>query len=332
LTVALLFNHGLVEGVARRPAAETSRAVGDLMNVLGRARLHWPRATLYVHDELWKVPAETNTPFREWASRNARRPDLRDVIEHLLRACDQGPYLSSLPVDDAGVPEGIEPWPENALATIMDVVERGLHHRLAFPESRAWLVSFGAHRLPAGSYRARRGAAVASIANLLSAEAADGVFSTAAAEELPTARAVLDRVAHACPHVQFLDPVWKGIDRALVDVPLPKLYRALAGLEAYAVAVEANRNPKLAYEAETGIEVTDESASVHRNPNLRRQLEFRVPKEPLPAVFGYHAKVGYSTRVHFTYRVRNVDVSEGRGPQCTVWVGRIGAHPRGSRG
>lgn len=329
---SLLFNHALLEGVAHRPVADTAAAVGEVMGVLRRARRTWPNAALFVHDDLWRVPAEPDTPFRTWASRNAGRPELRDLVQNLLRACDAGPYLSGLPVDDLGPPDDIEPWPAEASSSVVEVVERGLHHRLAFPGALAWVLSIGSDALPDAEYRGPRGVAEARLANLLTPMAAGDALTEAVTGELATRRAVLDRVAKGCPRVRFLDRVAKGIDRALVDVPLPKLYAALAGLEAYALAIEEERSPKHAYEAETGIEVSDESTTVHSNPNLRRQLEFQVPGEAAKAVFGYHAKVGYSTRIHFVYRQRTVDTDDGPRTECTVWVGRIDEHPRGARG
>ena len=329
---SLLLNHGLVEGVAHRPVADTARSVGDVMAVLRRARRFWPMATLYVHDDLWNVPAEADTPFRTWAARNAGRPELRDLIQNLLRACDEGPYLSALAVDDLGLVDDIEPWPEHASDTVVAVVERGLHHHLAFPGALAWVVSMGTDCLPEPEYRGRRGAAAAGLGNLLSAEAASEALAAAAEGDLATRRDVLDRVAQSCPRVRFLDRVVKGIDRSLIDVPLPKLYAALVGLEAYARAIEQEQSPKHAYETETGIDVSDESTTVHNNPNLRRQLEFQVPGEAGRTVFGYHAKVGYSTRIHFVHRERTVDGPAGPRIECIVWVGRIDEHPRGARG
>jgi hypothetical protein len=137
-------------------------------------------------------------------------------------------------------------------------------------------------------------------------------------------------VGQMCPRVRFLDRVAKRIDRAEVDVSLPKLFDALRGLEDYAKAIEEGNSPKLAYEASTGIEVSDESATVHSHPNLRRQLEFQVPGEDRHAFFGYHAKIGYSTRIHFVYRMRTVGTTDRPRKECTVWVGRIDGHPKGA--
>lgn len=331
--ISLLFNHGLVEGVAYRPPDVTGRAAGEVIRVVEHARRLWPESRFYVHENLASVDVGQQVGFKLWASKNANRPELRDCIRQLLQVCDQGPFLGSLPLDGRGLPDEIRPYPDDASATVVEVVERGLHHRLAHPASRAWIISFGhgAVVLPCPEYEGRRGDERAALLNLLNRNEGESKLAAAVASELASRRELLDRVMVAAPRVHFLKEVEKGIDNATIEISLERLFRALVGLETYARVIEQEGgDPKKAYEEETGVEMSDVSSTVHQHPNLRKQLEHLIPGEPRKTLFGYHLKPG-STRIHFAWRCSMEEAEGGPVRQAVVWVGYIGKHTKGAK-
>jgi hypothetical protein len=328
--ISLLFNHGLVEGVAYRPADVTGRAAVEVLRVVDHARRLWPDSRFYVHDELWPAKAARDLPFRTWAAQNASAPDLRDCVRQLLQVCDQGPFLSSLPRDGKDGPAEIVPFPEKASDTVFEVVELGLHHRLAHPDARAWVLSFGngALVLPDPEWSGKRAEATVTLPNLRNRDEASRQLEDAAASELGSRLDVLERVRVAAPRVHFLDRVPKGIQSAHIDVPPPRLFRALVGLDLFAAAMERGDPPVQAYQDATGVEVSDESATFYQQPNRRRQVEFTIPGETSRTVFGWHAKVGQSTRIHFTWRQGTYAGPDGPVEGLILWVGRIDKHPQ----
>lgn len=328
--ISLLFNHGLVEGVAYRPADVTGRATVEVLRAVEHARRLWPDSRFYVHDDLWRAEAAPDVPFRIWAAQNASTPDLRDCVRQLLQVCDQGPFLSSLPRDGKDGPAEIVPFPEKASDTVFDVVERGLHHRLAHRGARAWVLSFGngAIVLPDPEWSGKRAEATATLPNLRNRDEARRQLDDAAASELGSRLDVLERVRVAAPRVRFLDCVPKGIKSAHIDVPLPRLFRALVGLEVYAAAMERGEPPVPAYQDATGIDVSDESATFHQQPNRRRQVEFTIPGESSKTLFGWHSKVGQSTRIHFKCTLGTYNGPDGPVDGLIIWIGRIDKHPQ----
>ncbi len=328
---ALLLNHGLLQGVGRRPVAETAAAARALLATRAQAVAFWPRASFFVHERLWEVPAdEAGTTFSQWAGRNARHPELRDVIGVLLALCNQGPYLDALPVDDGAAPQSIAPWPVGASPSLVEVVQRGLHHRLAHPDARAWLLSFGAARavLGAPSYTGMRGTHRAELANLRDEDEGLAAMRDAAAEGLRDRRDLLERVQQATTRVRLLDDVIVSIENAHIPVPLHTLYAALVGLEAFASALEDDADPAVAYHRATGVQASDESRSVKQRPNLRRLRERRLPGDTKSTFFGWHAKFAGGMRMHFAWRSEMLEGKE----RMVVYVGYIGRHLPGARG
>jgi hypothetical protein len=328
--VALLLNHAIVDGMATR-RDDTVEHLKALRRTLDAARRVNPEAALYVHDNLWQRTPDGAVDLHTWSSRQLNVASWKDALLGLLQACTEGPYLSSLLCDSVGPPTAIAPTISRP--DLECVVSRGLHHRLSHEDHVAYVLSYGkaGEELPDAQYEGTRNFCCVILPNHLDEHAASKALDKLARENLATRRDVLKHVESTCPNVRILDRVHKNIDSAHIDVPLGKLLSALCGFEEYARATAEGGVPKQIYEGFTGIEISDESAGVYNKPSRRKQLEFEVPGYG-KKVFGYHSKVGASTRIHVWCSVdveKRPDGSERR--VATVWIGRIDAHPKGAR-
>lgn len=298
----MIVNHAVGVGAAFRDAATFERDVRELTQAVleGRPLGLVPR----VHPYAWNAPAGDGRTLREWSASVARQVDRGAAATSLLRLLDNGPFLS-VEEWEAVPPDLVTPSvPPDEVG---ELVRAGLS-RLR-DEPHVFVVSAGDRDrlLAEGEYTdgERR------IRNLRDATEAREAVRVATLAGVQAGGDVVARLGELAPRVRLIGSVAAEISRGKTGLRPAAIFEVLLALSDAAVADGVDEFASR-FERAGGGRIHDESDTVKRSPNLRRQRLFTGPDGVQRECFP-HVLLG-GLRLHFCFA------------RHTVWVGYLGPH------